>query len=81
MIGGIVFLIFFFLLSIMTLSFPYIPPGNDLQRILHIPYSATPVWGYSTWVVINAILNGLVYGVTMWIVFSIAKYIYEKRKE
>jgi hypothetical protein len=73
MIGAAVFLIFFVLFLAITLGMPTLPPGNMIHDLLGIPMVYEPVLGIETWLLITAIVNGVVYGVIVWFVFSLVK--------
>ena len=65
MIGAVVFLIFFVLVTLISLVVP-LPPGIYLREWAGIPES-----DYSS--LIDGIVNGVIYGVVVWVVFSLAK--------
>lgn len=73
MIGAAIFLIFFLLFTVISLVIP-LPPGTHVHQWFGIPQNP-----YSN--LINAVTNGIIYGVIIWFVYSIAKYAYEKKKE
>jgi len=81
--GAIVFLIVFavvFLISVVATS---IPPGQALYNLLKLPIETTTykvggaIYGD---VLIKAILNAVVYGFIVWLVFSIVTYRHRKAK-
>ena len=65
MIGAVVFLIFFVLVTLISLVVD-LPPGIYVTEWFGIPEP-----DYSS--VVNGIINGAVYGVVVWLVFSLAK--------
>ncbi len=65
MIGAVIFLIFFVLVTVISLVVG-LPPGIYVHDWVGIPES-----DYSS--LINGIVNGIVYGVVAWVVFSLAK--------
>lgn len=65
MIGAMVFLIFFVLVTLISLVVP-LPPGIYVHEWASIPES-----DYSS--LIDGIVNGVVYGVVVWVVFSLAR--------
>ena len=65
MIGAVVFVISFVLFTLVSLAVG-LPPGSYAHDWFNIPAS-----DYSA--VINGIVNGAVYGVIIWLVFSLAK--------
>jgi len=65
MVGAVVFLIFFVLVTLISLVVG-LPPGMYVHEWFGIPES-----DYSS--VVNGVVNGVVYGVVVWLVFSLAK--------
>ena len=65
MIGAVVFVIFFVLFTLISLVID-LPPGIYVHEWFDIAASE-----YSS--LINGIVNGMIYGVTIWLVFSLAK--------
>lgn len=65
MIGAAIFLIFFILFTLLSLVMN-IPPGIYAHELFNIPPSE-----YSS--LINGIMNGVVYGVLIWLVYSILR--------
>jgi len=72
MIGAVIFVIFFLAFLAVTLGMPTLPPGNMIHDLLNIPMTDYPVLGIPAWLLINAIVNGVVYGFIIWLIFSIA---------
>ena len=72
MIGAVVFVIFFIVFTLISLVINF-PPGMLVHDWFNIPASE-----YSS--LINGIVNGVVYGVIIWLVFSLAKKVYDRRK-
>ena len=81
MIGAIIFVIFFLLFLVITIAIPTLPIGQMIQDWLNIPFTDYPILGIPTWVLINAILNGVIYGFIIWLVFTIVKKIVWRPKE
>ena len=76
--GAIVFLTVFVIFLVATLGYPAIPPGKALYQLLGVPETEYPVLGIPATLLVQAIFNGVVYGVIAWLIFSLAmKY---KRK-
>lgn len=65
MIGALVFLIFFVLVTLISLVVE-LPPGIYVHEWFGVSAS-----DYSS--VVSGIVNGVVYGVVVWLVFSLAK--------
>jgi len=73
MIGAAVFVIFFVLFTLISLAVD-LPPGiwlHDWFNITETEYAS----------LINGIVNGAVYGVIIWLAFSLAKMALGRRKE
>ena len=65
MIGAVVFVIVFVLLTLISLVID-LPPGIWVHDLFHIPASE-----YSS--IISGIVNGVVYGSIIWLVYSLAR--------
>ena len=75
MIGAVVFVISFVLFTLISLPVKVLPPGvwvyDWIPEIKQIKYAS----------LVNGVINGVVYGVVIWLVFSIAKMAWERRKK
>jgi len=81
MIGAVIFVIFFLLFLVVTIGMPTLPIGDMIQQqILKIPKVDYPVLGIPGWILINAILNGVIYGFIIWLIFSLVNMA-TKRKQ
>jgi predicted flap endonuclease-1-like 5' DNA nuclease len=65
---AVVFVLVFLLLFIVTLAVPLIPPGSMVGGLLGIP-EATAILGISVVTIINAIINGLVWGLIVFVIY------------
>ena len=81
MIGAVIFVIFFIVFLAITLAVPTLPPGNMIHDLLGIPLTEWPVLGIPAWLLINAIVNGVFYGVIIWLIYSIVNKIVSRPKE
>ena len=79
--GAIVFLIAFLVLLAVTLGSPNIPPGRDLYRLLGVPETDYPVLGVPATTLVSAVLNGVVYGIIVWLIFTIFRRTTKKEKQ
>ena len=72
--GAIIFLVVFLLLIVVTLYGPYaIPPGFNIYGLLNVPwttYLIANLFPASLFAV--SIINGAVYGIVAWIIYSLA---------
>jgi hypothetical protein len=71
MIGAIIFIVCFLAFFGITLGMPSLPPGQMIFGLLNIPAVDYPVLGMPAWLFITAIVNGVVYGFVIWLVFTI----------
>ncbi|RLI22641.1 hypothetical protein DRO54_00620 [Candidatus Bathyarchaeota archaeon] len=69
--GALVFLVVFIIFLIATIGYPLIPPGKALYRLLGVPETEYPVLGVSASLLVKAIINGVIYGVIAWLVFTL----------
>jgi di/tricarboxylate transporter len=76
--GAIVFLIAFFAALIATLAAPGIPPGPQLYGLLGVPVTDYPVLGIPATTLAIAIINGVVFGVIAWLIFTFGMRIYRR---
>lgn len=73
--GAIVFLIVFITFLAATLTCSDIPPGKALYQLLGVPEVEYPVLNIPATLLVEAIFNGVVYGVIAWLIFTlIMKY-------
>jgi hypothetical protein len=77
MIGAVVFVISFVLFLLVSLAGVYLPPGHSiLEAVVPEIFQADPMYGQLA----EGIINGVVYGVIIWFVFSIAMMFYNKMR-
>jgi hypothetical protein len=70
--GAIVFIIAFLIFLAATLAYTELPPGNMISDSMGI--DPTIEWnGFIVRTLISAILNGIIYGVIIWLVFTFGK--------
>jgi hypothetical protein len=65
--GAIVFVLVFAVGLGLTLGSPDLPPGRILYRMLSIPDLSYPLLG-----VVIGVFNGVVYGIVVWLIFTLA---------
>ena len=71
--GALVFIAAFLLFLVITLAYPDLPPGNMIYKA--VVGSATtdyPVFGIGASTLATAVFNGIVYGVIIWLIFTVA---------
>ena len=65
--GAIVFVLVFAVGLGLTLGSPDLPPGRMLYRMLGVPELSYPMLG-----VVIGVFNGVVYGMVVWLIFTLA---------
>jgi hypothetical protein len=72
--GALVFLAAFLLFIFVTMAYPSLPPATQIYNALNlpaeIPYSVAGVIGAT--LLILSVFNGVVYGVIIWLIYSLA---------
>ena len=69
--GALVFLVVFVLGLGITLADTSLPPGPYLYGLLNVPPTDYPVLGVPATTLVISVLNGVVYGVAAWLVFTV----------
>jgi len=69
--GALVFLAVFFIGVFVTISSPAIPPGMSIYYALGFPDNTYPILGIAAPTFGAAIFNGIIYGVIVWLIYSI----------
>jgi len=67
----VVFAIVFLLLFLVTLVVPVIPPGDMIISLFGIP-GTTSILGLSVVTILNGIINGLVWGLIVFVIYVVA---------
>ncbi len=70
--GAIVFVICFLIFLLATLAYAELPPGNAICDALGVD-PAVEWSGFLVKTLVSAILNGVIYGVIAWLIFTVAK--------
>lgn len=77
MIGAVIFVIFFVLFLLLSLAGICLPPGSAiLEAVVPEIYQTDPMYAQLA----EGIINGVIYGVIIWFVFSIAMMIYDRMR-
>lgn len=71
--GAIVFLAVFILVLLATLGYPDMPPGKQIYDSLNVPTTDYQVLGIPATTLIIAVFNGVVYGIIVWLIYTIAE--------
>ena len=70
--GAIVFIIAFMIFLAVTLAYADLPPGNAISDAVGI--DPTVEWsGVLVRTLASAILNGVIYGVIIWLIFTLVE--------
>ena len=72
LIGGVVFVIAFVLFLLISLVMPLPPGATVVEQFIPDLIGS----GYEN--LVGGIINGVIYGVIIWVVFSIAKMLYDR---
>lgn len=76
--GAIIFLAVFIAFLAATLAYLDIPPGRALYQLLGVPETEHHVLGVPATLLVEAIFNGVIYGIIAWLIFTLAMK-YRKR--
>ena len=76
MIGAVVFVISFVLFLLISLGVP-LPPGEAILKAV-VPDIYNPAVDATYQHVAEGIINGVIYGVIIWVIFTIAKMLYDR---
>ena len=80
--GAIVFLVVFVLFLLLTLGVPDFPVGRQLYGLFGVSESDYPVLGIGVITLVSGILNGVVYGLIAWLVYTFGiKTLLKKNKK
>lgn len=70
--GAIVFVIAFVIFLVVTFAYTDLPPGNIITDAMDI--DPTVEWsGFEVKTLASAILNGVIYGLIIWLIFTIVE--------
>uniref|UniRef100_A0A7C3J1L4 Uncharacterized protein n=1 Tax=Candidatus Methanomethylicus mesodigestus TaxID=1867258 RepID=A0A7C3J1L4_9CREN len=69
--GALVFLAVFFVGILATIANPSLPPGLSIYYALGFPQTDYLLLGYPAPVFASAILNGVIYGIVVWLIYSV----------
>lgn len=70
--GALIFLASFVVFLVITLVYPILPPGIQIYNALGIAQSSYPVVGIPVTTLVCAVFNGVIYGVIIWLIYSLA---------
>lgn len=73
------FLAVFIVVTLVSIASPTIPPGPQIYDAI-APRVDYTIGGVQVWILVSAIFNGVIYGVIVWIIYSIAARATKKEK-
>lgn len=83
--GAIVFLVVFAAFLLLTIGYPDLPPGGMIVEAIFpdaINLLSDYVFaGIDAFTLISAILNGVIYGIIAWVVYSMLNMVLKKGKQ
>jgi predicted secreted protein len=71
--GAIVFIVVFVLGIVATLAYQDLPIGRQVYNALNLPVTDYQLLGIQVPTLVAAILNGVFYGIIVWIIYSLAE--------
>ncbi|MDI9644887.1 MAG: hypothetical protein QFX35_06695 [Candidatus Verstraetearchaeota archaeon] len=81
MIGALVFLAAFFVSLVLTIFNPSIPPGLSIYSALGFPETDYLIFGYPVPIFAASVFNGIIYGIVVWLFYSIVNAATKKKHE
>lgn len=79
--GALVFLVVFVVFLLATLAVPDIPPGKQIYEALGVAESDYLVLGVGVSVLVEAVFNGVIYGVIAWLIFTFGSKAWKPKKK
>jgi hypothetical protein len=70
--GALVFLAVFAIFVVVTLGYPSLPFGSQIYNAIGGVNIDYPILGIPLTTLIPAFFNGIIYGVIVWLIYSIA---------
>ena len=70
--GALVFLAVFIIVLLATIAYPDLPLGKQIYNALNLPTPDYLVLGVQVTTLIEAVFNGVIYGIVAWIIYTIA---------
>jgi hypothetical protein len=69
--GALVFLAVFIIALLATIAYPDLPLGNQIYNALNLPKPDYSLLGIQVTTLIEAVFNGVIYGIIVWIIYTI----------
>ena len=79
--GAIVFLAAFFIFLVITIGYQDLPPGGMIYDAVVGARTDYEILGLPATTLILGVFNGVIYGVIIWLVYTIVNRVLEKRRE
>ena len=70
--GAIVFIAAFLLFLVITLGYASLPPGRQIYDAIVGVETDYPVLGVPATTLVAAVFNGVIYGIIIWLVYTVA---------
>jgi hypothetical protein len=71
--GAIIFVAAFLLFLVVTFGYQELPPGKAIYDAIVGAETTYEVVGFSATVLIAAVFNGVIYGVIIWLIYTLAE--------
>ncbi len=71
--GAIIFIVAFLIFLIATIAYPSIPPGKMIYDAVVEAETDYEVLGIPATSLIAAIFNGIIYGIVIWLIYTLAE--------
>src|SRR3989304_8605786 len=78
--GAIVFIAAFLLFLVITLGYASLPPGRQIYDAIVGVETVYPVLGVPATTLVAAVFNGVIYGIIIWLFYTIVERITKKTK-
>lgn len=79
--GALVFLAVFIIVLLATIAYTDLPPGKQIYNALNLPTPDYSVLGIQVTTLIEAVFNGVIYGIVVWIIYTIAARATKKKPQ
>jgi hypothetical protein len=79
--GALIFLAVFIIVLLATIAYPDLPPGKQIYSALGVATSDYPVLGIQVTTLVEAVFNGIIYGIVVWIIYTIVDRSTRKKKK
>ena len=76
--GALVFIAAFLLFLVITLGVPALPPGKMIYDAAVGVETDYPVLGIGASTLVAAVLNGVIYGIIIWVIYTVAERLMKK---